>query len=48
MSRQAGPPGSFFYDSPELLMLSLVEGKKIDAKELARLRKRPGYRAALR
>ena len=30
----------FFEDSPELLMLNLIEGKKIDAKELARLRKR--------
>ena len=30
----------FFDNSPELLMLSLVEGKKINAKELARLRKR--------
>src|SRR5438309_903727 len=30
----------FFQGSPELLMLSLVDGKKIDAKELARIRKR--------
>jgi predicted transcriptional regulator len=30
----------FFEDSPELLMLSLLEGNKIGAKELARLRKR--------
>ncbi len=30
----------FFDDSPELLMLNLIEGKRIDAKELARLRKR--------
>jgi predicted transcriptional regulator len=30
----------FFEGSPELLMLNLIEGKKIDAKELARLRKR--------
>jgi predicted transcriptional regulator len=30
----------FFEGSPELLMLSLIEGKKIDAKELRRLRKR--------
>jgi predicted transcriptional regulator len=30
----------FFDDSPELLMLNLLEGKKITAAELARLRKR--------
>jgi predicted transcriptional regulator len=30
----------FFEDSPELLMLNLIEGKKVDARELARLRKR--------
>jgi predicted transcriptional regulator len=30
----------FFEDSPELLMLNLLEGKKIGVKELARLRKR--------
>lgn len=30
----------FFQDSPELLVLSLTEGKKINPKELARLRKR--------
>jgi predicted transcriptional regulator len=30
----------FFENSPELLMLNLMEGKKIDARELARLRKR--------
>jgi predicted transcriptional regulator len=30
----------FFEGSPELLMLSLIESKKIDAKELSRLRKR--------
>jgi len=30
----------FFQNSPELLMLSLIEGKKIDSRELARLRKR--------
>jgi predicted transcriptional regulator len=30
----------FFQGSPELLVLSLTEGKKIDAKQLARLRKR--------
>jgi len=30
----------FFEDSPELLMLSLMERGKIDARELARLRKR--------
>ena len=30
----------FFEDSPELLMLNLIEGKKISQKELARLRKR--------
>jgi len=30
----------FFDNSPELLMLNLIDGKKIDAKELARLRKR--------
>lgn len=30
----------FFENSPELLMLNLIEGKKIDAAELARLRKR--------
>lgn len=30
----------FFEDSPELLMLNLMEGKKIGVKELARLRKR--------
>jgi predicted transcriptional regulator len=30
----------FFENSPELLMLNLMEGKKIDARELARLRNR--------
>ena len=30
----------FFENSPELLMLNLIQGKKIDAKELNRLRKR--------
>ncbi len=30
----------FFEGSPELLMLNLIESKKIDAKELKRLRKR--------
>lgn len=30
----------FFENSPELLMLNLIEGKKIDAAELKRLRKR--------
>ena len=30
----------FFADSPELLMLNLIERKKISAKELAALRKR--------
>ena len=30
----------FFHGSPELLMLSLIESRKIDAKELARLRQR--------
>jgi predicted transcriptional regulator len=30
----------FFENSPELLMLNLLEGKKIGVKELARLRKR--------
>ncbi|HEY1754130.1 MAG TPA: BlaI/MecI/CopY family transcriptional regulator [Bryobacteraceae bacterium] len=30
----------FFADSPELLMLNLIESKKITAKELALLRKR--------
>ena len=30
----------FFEGSPELLMLNLIEGKKISQKELARLRKR--------
>ena len=30
----------FFENSPELLMLNLIEGKRIDARELARLRKR--------
>ena|SRR5437667_8134532 len=30
----------FFKNSPELLMLNLIQGKKIDAKELNRLRKR--------
>jgi predicted transcriptional regulator len=30
----------FFQDSPELLMLNLMERRKIDAAELARLRKR--------
>ena len=30
----------FFEGSPELLMLNLIEGKKIDPRELARLRKR--------
>jgi predicted transcriptional regulator len=31
--------GKFFDNSPELLMLNLIEGKKIDAAELKRLRK---------
>jgi predicted transcriptional regulator len=30
----------FFENSPELLMLNLIEGKKIDAAELMRLRQR--------
>jgi predicted transcriptional regulator len=30
----------FFEGSPELLMLSLIESKKIDARELSRLKKR--------
>jgi predicted transcriptional regulator len=30
----------FFEGSPEVLVLNLIESKKIDAKELARLRKR--------
>jgi predicted transcriptional regulator len=30
----------FFDDSPELLLLNLLESKKVDAKELGRLRKR--------
>ncbi len=30
----------FFEDSPELLMLNLMERKKVGARELARLRKR--------
>jgi len=30
----------FFEGSPELLMLNLIEGNKIDPRELARLRKR--------
>jgi predicted transcriptional regulator len=30
----------YFENSPELLMLNLIQGKKIDARELARLRKR--------
>ncbi len=32
--------GRFFDGSPELLMLNLIDAKKISAKELARLRKR--------
>ncbi len=32
--------GKFFENSPELLMLNLIEGKKIDAAELKRLRQR--------
>src|SRR5438874_1557566 len=32
----------FFDNSPELLVLNLMEGNKISAKELARLRKRIG------
>jgi predicted transcriptional regulator len=32
----------FFENSPELLMLNLLEGKKISVKELERLRKRIG------
>jgi predicted transcriptional regulator len=32
--------GKFFENSPELLMLNLIEGKKIDATELKRLRQR--------
>jgi predicted transcriptional regulator len=32
----------FFGDSPELLMLSLIESRKIGAKELARLRRKIG------
>ena len=31
--------GKFFENSPELLMLNLIEAKKIDAAELKRLRK---------
>jgi hypothetical protein len=30
----------FFRNSPELLMLNLIEGRKIDSRQLARLRKR--------
>ncbi len=30
----------FFEDSPELLMLNLLDGKKVDASELRRLRKK--------
>jgi predicted transcriptional regulator len=30
----------FFENSPELLMLNLLDGKKVDASELRRLRKR--------
>ncbi len=30
----------FFEDSPEQLMLNLIEGKKVSAKQLKRLRKR--------
>ena len=30
----------FFRNSPELLMLNLIEDRKIDSRELARLRKR--------
>ena len=30
----------FFQDSPELLMLNLLDGKKVDAAELRRLRKK--------
>jgi predicted transcriptional regulator len=30
----------FFSDSPELLMLNLLDGKKVDASELRRLRKK--------
>jgi predicted transcriptional regulator len=30
----------FFENSPELLMLNLIEGKKIDSEELKRLRQR--------
>jgi predicted transcriptional regulator len=32
--------GKFFENSPELLMLNLIEGKKIDSTELERLRRR--------
>jgi predicted transcriptional regulator len=32
----------FFEGSPELLVLNLIKGKKIDAAELTRLRKRIG------
>ncbi len=32
--------GKFFENSPELLMLNLIEGKKIDAAELKRIRQR--------
>jgi len=30
----------FFENSPELLMLNLLQGKKVDASELRRLRKK--------
>ena len=30
----------FFEDSPELLMLNLLDGKKVDESELRRLRKK--------
>jgi BlaI family transcriptional regulator, penicillinase repressor len=30
----------FFENSPELLMLNLIDGKKIDSEELKRLRRR--------
>jgi predicted transcriptional regulator len=32
--------GRFFGNSPELLMLNLIDGKKIDAEELKRIRQR--------
>jgi predicted transcriptional regulator len=32
--------GKFFENSPELLMLNLIEGKKIDSAELKRIQQR--------